>query len=255
MALQSVFPLENELDYFRNLENRSETSHLEFWGPLKQEGMFGHIGVDFDKNLQIYKALRLQGKGVNLMYSVWCQDGAHELYDMSWDPYQMSNLHPEAPTPNYGNVTHGDDGQVVIPNAYYGGAKTLLTRPTWNVIHRLDALVLVLKTCKANVCREPWKQLHPGGSVNTLIDALDEKHDSFYTNSYNVAKVGWHQCYTGISAHHSSTLYDLANEQPLWLNNTIVSLVRSDAQRPGICNNRIWVLIMGWLGLMSVVGY
>ena len=82
------FPLMDQLDHIRNLETRGhELAHLEFWGPLNQEGLFGSIGVDYKKNLQIYKALRIQGKGYNLMYSVWCQDAAHELYDMSWDSY------------------------------------------------------------------------------------------------------------------------------------------------------------------------
>ena len=34
------FPLKTPLDYMRNLQNRGELSHLEFWGPFNQEGMF-----------------------------------------------------------------------------------------------------------------------------------------------------------------------------------------------------------------------
>ena len=206
------FPLETESDFMRNLGTRGEVTHLEFWGPFKQEGMFKLVGVNVKENLQIYKALRLQGNGYNLMYSVWCQDGAHELYDMTWDPYQMTNLHPAAPAENS------------TTNVYVQGMNTLLGRPTERVVSRLDALVLVQKTCKADICREPWLQLHPDGKVSTLMDALDEKYDGFYENAYSVGKVGWKQCYTGYHANHSSTLYDLDNEQPIWLNETVKTL-------------------------------
>lgn len=124
--------------------------------------------------------------------------------DMSWDPYQLTNLHPDAPVD--GNAT----------NAYNSGMDTLLGRPIDLVIHRLDALVLVLKTCVADECRWPWKQLHSNGKVKTLTDALDEKYDKFYANSYAVAKVGWEKCYSGYSLKTrylgpgpDSTLYDV----------------------------------------------
>lgn len=246
------FPLQSQSDYFRNLQARSETSHLEFWGPFRQEGAFGHTGVDFQKNLQIYKALRLQGSGYNLMYSVWCQNGAHELYDMTWDLYQMSNLHPDAPLPDYADTAQGSVS--INPNAYWGGQKTLLGRPTWNVIWRLDALVLVLKTCTEDSCREPWKQLHPDGSVSNLMEALSTQYDDFYENTYSVAKVGWKQCFTGLGRRNSSTLYLLENEQPTWLNRTVVRLVRSGAAAQGICTSTLWALAFAWLGLMLVVG-
>lgn len=235
------FPLENEQDYIRNVEARGEISHLEFWGPLRQEGMFSGIASDADVNLYIYKALRIQGTGYNIMYSVWCQDGAHELYDMSWDPYQLSNLHPDAPKPPGGS------------NVYIQGHRNVLGRPTWQVLYRLDAMVLIQKTCIADVCRQPWLQLHPDGSVSNLMDALNEKYDKFYENSYKVAQVGWEQCYTGLSANSSSTLYSLENEKPIWLNMTIQQLVRSDGSKAAFCNKWSWLL--AWLGLISFVGY
>lgn len=91
--------------------------------------MFNKVNVDAKTSLNIYKALRLHGEGYNLMYSVWCQNQAHELYDMTWDPQQMSNLHPAAPAEN-GSL-----------NLFQQGMDTFLGRPTEQVIARLDALV------------------------------------------------------------------------------------------------------------------
>ena len=112
----------------------------------------------------------------------------------------MSNLHPNAPTEN---------GQ---QNPYEAGHTTVLGRPTYQVIHRLDAVVLVQKTCKQDECRSPWAQIHPDGSVNNLLDALHEQYDSLYARLHEVGKVGWEQCYQGDEA----TLYLRSNEKPLW---------------------------------------
>lgn len=45
---------------------------------------------------------------------------------------------------------------------------------------RLDALLLVLKTCVGDVCRSPWRSVFPDGSVSSLADALDRDFDSFF---------------------------------------------------------------------------
>jgi hypothetical protein len=183
-----------------------------FSNQFKQEGMFNKINVDNSRNMNIYKALRLQGDGYNIMYSVWCVNNAHELYDMSWDQHQMTNLHPAAPAENK------------LSNAFGRGMNTLLGRPTERLLHRLDALVLVQKTCIAEICREPWQQLHP--EIKTLTDALQEKYDDFFARSYQEAKVGWKECYNGLHKFNSSTLYSLDNEQPVWLNATVRAMVR-----------------------------
>lgn len=117
---------------------------------------------------------------------------------MSWDPHQLTNLHPNAPT---------ETDQI---NAYTSGMKTLLGRPIEQVIHRLDALVLVLKTCTGDQCRWPWKQLHPDNTVHNLSAALEDKYDEFYENTHVRAKVGWQECYTGFgSGGADSTLYSV----------------------------------------------
>lgn len=71
----------------------------------------------------------------------------------------------------------------------------LLNRPLSSVIDRIDAFLLVLKSCKGNTCIQPWRVLHPDGSVESLKDALQVKYDSFYTNqpkvSYSVCEPGY----------------------------------------------------------------
>lgn len=64
-----------------------------------------------------------------------------------------------------------------------------------NLLSRLDALLLVLKTCKARVCTHPWETLHPHGDVQNLHDALDTKFDDFY--NLEQEKVQFTKCERG----------------------------------------------------------
>ena len=48
------------------------------------------------------------------------------------------------------------------------------------VMLRLDALIMVLKTCKGDLCTAPWQALHPNGKVHTLLEALKPEYDAFY---------------------------------------------------------------------------
>lgn len=48
------------------------------------------------------------------------------------------------------------------------------------LVPRLDALLMVLKTCKADTCRNPWAVLHPDGDVRNLTQALSSRYDDFY---------------------------------------------------------------------------
>lgn len=63
-------------------------------------------------------------------------------------------------------------------------------------MHRLDALMMVLKSCEGDACRYPWHQLHPGGKVETLAEALNSKFDSFYEKqpkvSFSKCELGYH---------------------------------------------------------------
>lgn len=57
---------------------------------------------------------------------------------------------------------------------------TIAGRSLTQALPRLDALMMVLKTCKGHRCTAPWESLHPQGDVHTLSQALDTRFDAFY---------------------------------------------------------------------------
>lgn len=120
-----------------------------------------------------YKALRVIGETYNLYYSVWCTN-EHELYDLTTDPHQVKNIHPSVNPPS----------------------ATILGLPLSKVLPRLDALLMVTKSCKGYTCTHPWSVIHPDGDVATLADALDEKFDSFYL-SEAASRVRFDKCELG----------------------------------------------------------
>lgn len=63
----------------------------------------------------------------------------------------------------------------------------LLGRSIPQIINRLDALLLVLKSCKESSCQQPWFELHPGHAVNNLVDALQGRFDNFYDSQVKVS--------------------------------------------------------------------
>lgn len=62
------------------------------------------------------------------------------------------------------------------------------------VISRLDALLMVTKSCKAKECHEPWKTLHPDNDVRSLKHAMKTEFDSFYEDQ---PKVSFSSCPLG----------------------------------------------------------
>lgn len=134
-----------------------------------------------------YKAVRLLSTDYNFYYSVWCNN-EHELYDLSvsppiprqrtiqltriqTDPYQVNNLWKSNPN------------------------QTMLHGYTMSdVVVRLDALLLVLKSCKGAECIKPWNTLHPDGAVTSLKDALSPQYDQFY---HSQPKVSFERCVFG----------------------------------------------------------
>jgi len=63
--------------------------------------------------------------------------------------------------------------------------------PTTQVVARLDALLVVLKTCQSRTCTRPWETLHPAKDVTNLRQALNQRFDDFYASQ---EKLYWTQC-------------------------------------------------------------
>lgn len=63
------------------------------------------------------------------------------------------------------------------------------------LVNRLDALLMVLKSCREDECSHPWKQLHPEGNVHTLSEAMNSLYDSFYEsqpkNKFDACTAGY----------------------------------------------------------------
>ncbi|PBP22186.1 hypothetical protein BUE80_DR007019 [Diplocarpon rosae] len=160
-------------------EKRQEHVNVEYWGRGIAEGIFG-FSLDDGKEVfygpnNTYKALRIIGPGYNLYYSVWCTN-EHELYNLDTDPGQVNNLYPSsAPQPE----------------------NTIFGLPLSRVLPRLDALLMVTKSCKAETCIDPWSVIHREGDVNTLGNALAQKFDSFYASVASRVSVSFEKCELG----------------------------------------------------------
>ncbi|KAF5672808.1 arylsulfatase [Fusarium circinatum] len=153
---------------------RHEHVAVEYWGGAIAEGEIGGFdgkGQIFAQN-NTYKGVRIVHEDYSLYYSAWCNN-EHELYDLKTDPGQLNNLFP-----------HND----------VKASATFLGTTTGQVLNRLDALMLVLKSCKGNTCIEPWKILHPEGGVMSLKDALQAKFNTFYEEQ---VKVRFERCEYG----------------------------------------------------------
>lgn len=176
----SPIPLSAQAQSSPSATPPSEHINVEFWGTGFLEGKYGSPFPDDDESgvsNNTYKALRLIGSGdddYNLLYTVWCS-GEREFYDMARDPAQMHNYFDPAHT---ALQIHYD----------------LLGRPFKHVTNRLDALLMVTKSCKGESCRSPWRVLHPRGDVDSLAGALNGRFDGFYESQ---PRVSFNSCVKG----------------------------------------------------------
>lgn len=161
-------------------QKSAEHVNVELWGagaPYEGTEPYKSIGKSIKgRRKNTYKGLRIVSAGCNIYYSVWCTN-EHELYDMTTDEYQMDNL-----------LAHIRDIRNVESDRVVCGRSL---RP---LVARLDALMMILKSCVGVECTRPWQQLHPQGNVETLGDALNTKYDSFYESQ---PKVGFSACKMG----------------------------------------------------------
>jgi N-acetylglucosamine-6-sulfatase len=189
----SSMPLqEKELSSAESSANKKEHINIEYWGRAIPEGAIGRYvdpgneiisedqnwgGYLFSIRNNTYKGLRLIGEDYNLYYSVWCT-GDKEFYEMRSDPGQMDNYFDQ------------EDKQIRAKRAEF----TIAGRSFSKVIDRLDSLMMVLKSCKGDTCRDPWGTLHPAGNIQSLKDALSKRYDAFYDEQ---PKVKFDECALG----------------------------------------------------------
>lgn len=201
---------------------RTEHVNIESWGIIMSEGDHGQVLYPN----HTYKALRIIAPGYSLLYTVWCS-GEHELYDLVKDPYQMENLFSAkdfaasriALSADKGSQEDGDVEEAPlyrseqVPMNLLSPATmeedmrdrgdkntdwspTLARATAAHLLPRLDALLMVLKTCKGRACTHPWEILHPAGHgrVRNLLEAMDPKYDTFYAQQ---EKVAYEKCEKG----------------------------------------------------------
>ncbi|GAA5946614.1 hypothetical protein JCM10213_006647 [Rhodosporidiobolus nylandii] len=188
----ALVPLTTELRQQVEEDGGVKQFHLaEYWVRGVGEGKYGsgHVLTN-----QTYRAIRVvEGADINYYYAVWCT-GEREIYDMNTDPDQMHNL-------------------ALDPSTFSPSMKRLHAR--------LDALLLVLKDCRGDVCRKPWTTIFPAGGVKSLRDALAPEYDSYFAE---LPKVQYSHCEVG---------YFRSLEKPHWADKLAYSSRRHvvDAER------------------------
>jgi N-acetylglucosamine-6-sulfatase len=219
---------------------RHEHVGIEFWGLGIPEGRYGYRGKymfgDGVGNAYVnntYKGLRIESAAVSLYYSVWCT-GERELYDM-----KVWNTCWNCPSPILApiltlHVPQVDEGQL---NNLLGASSsvegdttmTIMGRNLGAVAARLDALMMVIKSCKGETCRYPWRSIHPQEDVNSLEEALDPTFDAFYNEqrkvSFTECKLGYIKEFEGPqdvlafgdAKHEGSKLDEHVGQEPLVL--------------------------------------
>jgi N-acetylglucosamine-6-sulfatase len=144
---------------------RHEHIAVEYFGPGVPEGLYGGR-TDLNREAgqwqnyyinNTYKGLRIVSDEYSLYYSIWCTNET-EFYDLKSDPFQTLNLFDSSEAAHY----------------------SIASRPLEEIETRLNALIMVLKTCKDESCTQPWKVLHPDGGVRSLKDGLSKQYDKFY---------------------------------------------------------------------------
>lgn len=78
--------------------------------------------------------------------------------------------------------------------------------PLNKIVSRLDALLLVLKSCKGRICREPWKSIHPEGDVSDFQAAMLSEFDHFY--EVEQTRVKFNYCWNGYVPEAEGSMWE-----------------------------------------------
>ncbi|KAF2180159.1 alkaline phosphatase-like protein [Zopfia rhizophila CBS 207.26] len=131
-----------------NVKVDKEILNVEFWGPTGIE-VLPDPSLIFNNT---YKTMRIVGEEYAYLYSRWCT-GETEFYDTKEDPYELTNL----------ALDPKDEDQ--------------------KVMDRLNALLLVTKSCEQDLCRDPWSVLMQNSTlpgVCSLKEAMNALYNDFF---------------------------------------------------------------------------
>ncbi|GAB7362532.1 hypothetical protein MBLNU230_g2851t1 [Neophaeotheca triangularis] len=128
-----------------------EVVNIEFWGGNHFEG------PPFQTNTgNSYKTVRIVDQEASWYFAKWCNGTVDtELYNTKDDPYELTNLAINA------------------------------TAATQRTLDRLNALLLVTKSCAEGSCRQPWALFQPNGTcttIDSLATAMQHQYDSFFAS-------------------------------------------------------------------------
>ena len=157
-------PISYTADTLSN-SSKHELVNVEFWTGTHHQPIGFKAGSYYNNT---YKALRIISGNESFYYSTWCTM-EKEFFDMNTDSVQMNNLLAQ----NAPNSTA----------QYYG-------RSWKELVKRLDAVLMVTKSCKQDSCRDPWSVLFPGGQVTDLESAMTQQYDAFFDNQPQVSFTG-----------------------------------------------------------------
>ncbi|KAJ8081538.1 hypothetical protein PM082_007383 [Marasmius tenuissimus] len=130
---------------------------VEYWNVALEEGIYSRSQSIENTTYRSIRVSDDDGDGEHdWIYGVWCT-GERELYNLKDDPYQLHNL------------ALGDDTS---------SSFTFRTTQYTQTASRLDALLIVLKTCVGGTCQDPWKAFNIPAS--SLTEALDSRYDAYF---------------------------------------------------------------------------
>ncbi|CAG9948644.1 unnamed protein product [Clonostachys rosea f. rosea IK726] len=169
------------LSNWHNPRNETDPNHhdiinIEFWGSGESE-LPGQSG----NRRNSYKAIRVIGTKSSWLYTKWCT-GDTELYDTL---VRILSLHPMLAV--YLIMIQNDPWE--LNNLAYESNNP--DEETKGLIHRLNGILLVTKSCQQDNCRNPWTVLQnhcktedpdcPDGDIfSNLEAAMDTKYDAFF---------------------------------------------------------------------------
>lgn len=134
-----------------------------------------------------------------------------QLTAIQVDPYQVDNLLSTVAVVDGVNFSIpltpriSTSNQSTPPGQAAKAASKNSSPTLQNLVSRLDALLMVLKTCVGYQCTHPWESLFPDGHVQSLEQALEGEYDDFFQTG--VKRVHYDSCEKG---------YIASAEGPVW---------------------------------------